>query len=169
VILYHGSNTPVSEIDLNKCRPYRDFGKGFYLTIYEKQAQRMAERVVRIYGGAPVVSVFDYSEDAASELNILHFDKPTTKWATFVMNNRSRAFNDFESDLCNFDAKYDIVTGPVANDDIALLFRQFTDGLITLDILARGMEYRELTNQYSFHTDRAIAALSFQGGLNERT
>jgi hypothetical protein len=33
----------------------------------------------------------------------------------------------------------------------------------TLDTLARGMESRELTNQYSFHTERAIALLTVKG------
>ncbi|MDR3224796.1 MAG: DUF3990 domain-containing protein, partial [Clostridiales Family XIII bacterium] len=61
----------------------------------------------------------------------------------------------------------DIVVGPVANDDMTLLFRQYTDGLISLEILAQGMEFRDLTNQYSFHTDRAISTLSFQGVSDE--
>ncbi|WP_428863329.1 DUF3990 domain-containing protein [Clostridium sediminicola] len=30
--LYHGSNTIITTIDLEKCRPYKDFGKGFYCT-----------------------------------------------------------------------------------------------------------------------------------------
>lgn len=32
MILYHGSNTAIDGIDLNRCRPYKDFGRGFYLT-----------------------------------------------------------------------------------------------------------------------------------------
>lgn len=32
MILYHGSNVAIDKIDLAKCRPYKDFGKGFYLT-----------------------------------------------------------------------------------------------------------------------------------------
>ncbi len=36
--LYHGSNITVETIDLGKCRPYKDFGKGFYLTDIEAQA-----------------------------------------------------------------------------------------------------------------------------------
>jgi hypothetical protein len=166
VILYHGSNIQVAEIDLGKCRPYRDFGRGFYLTVYEDQAKRMAERVVRLYGGSPVISLFEYNEATSYNFRVLRFEKPTTEWAEFVMNNRSRTFDDISSDACNIDAKYDIVVGPVANDDMALLFRQYTDDLISLDILAQGMEFRELTNQYSFHTRRAISALSYQGTLD---
>ena len=49
--LYHGSNMEIKEIDLLKCRPYKDFGKGFYLTTIKEQAEKMAIRVARIYGG----------------------------------------------------------------------------------------------------------------------
>lgn len=46
--LYHGSNIEISKIDLNKCRPYKDFEKGFYLTEIRDQAEKMASRVARI-------------------------------------------------------------------------------------------------------------------------
>ena len=32
--VYHGSNMKVDKIDLSKCKPNKDFGKGFY--VYEK-------------------------------------------------------------------------------------------------------------------------------------
>lgn len=33
MLLYHGSNTDIKVIDLAMCRLYKDFGKGFYLTV----------------------------------------------------------------------------------------------------------------------------------------
>jgi hypothetical protein len=30
--VYHGSSVEIIDIDLSKCEPYRDFGKGFYVT-----------------------------------------------------------------------------------------------------------------------------------------
>ncbi len=30
--LYHGTNLDIKTIDLKKCRPYKDFGQGFYVT-----------------------------------------------------------------------------------------------------------------------------------------
>ena len=50
MILYHGSNLKIEKIDLLKCRPYKDFGRGFYCTTIRKQAEFMAERVVRREG-----------------------------------------------------------------------------------------------------------------------
>ena len=32
MILYHGTNTDIKTINLGMCRPYKDFGTGFYLT-----------------------------------------------------------------------------------------------------------------------------------------
>ena len=42
MILYHGSNLKINEIDLSKCKPYKDFGQGFYCTTIKKQAEFMA-------------------------------------------------------------------------------------------------------------------------------
>lgn len=56
MILFHGSNIEINRIDLSKCRPYKDFGRGFYLTELQDQAMRMAKRVARIYGGEPIQS-----------------------------------------------------------------------------------------------------------------
>lgn len=162
MLLYHGSNTDIKEIDLAMCRPYKDFGQGFYLTILKEQAEKMAKRVARIYGSTPVVNIYEF-DDSAAELsgwNVLNFgDKPSEEWARFVMNNRSHSYRDYESPECNFDCKYDIVTGPIANDDIAVLFRQYENEMISFSTLVDGMTFRETTNQYSFHTERAIALL----------
>jgi hypothetical protein len=52
VILYHGSNVDVKVIELAMCRPYKDFGRGFYFTVLKEQADKMAKRVARLYGGS---------------------------------------------------------------------------------------------------------------------
>ena len=63
MILFHGSNIEINRIDLSKCRPYKDFGRGFYLTELQDQAMRMAKRVARIYGGEPIVTYFEADID----------------------------------------------------------------------------------------------------------
>jgi len=144
-----------------KCRPYKDFGQGFYLTDIREQAEQMARRVVRLYGGSPWVSMFSFDEAAliSDGLYTLSFENPNKDWALFVLNNRNKRFKGISDTLCNQDNKYDIVSGPVANDDIAYLFRTFTSGLIDIDALVRGLEYKSLTTQYSFHTERSLKYL----------
>lgn len=168
MILYHGSNMEIDTISLEKCRPYKDFGRGFYLTELEDQAQKMAARTARIYGGRPCVSIYEFDAAALTspDFATLTFDSPSTQWAVFVVNNRSREFENFDSFACNHDCKYDIVAGPIANDDLALLLRQFTSGLIDTEALTRDMRYKQLSSQYSFHTEKAIALLRKAGAYD---
>lgn len=166
MLLYHGSNTDIKEIDLSMCRPYKDFGRGFYLTVMKEQAEKMANRVARIYGGTSVVNVFEIDDSVfqTSGLNIKDFGTKTSEeWARFVRNNRDKSFSDFSDLECNFDNKYDIVIGPIANDDMALLFRQYENGMITFENMLNGMIYKETTNQYSFHTQEAVNLLRKAG------
>lgn len=69
--LFHGSNLDINEIDLSKCRPYKDFGKGFYLTELEDQAVKMAKRVARLYGGDPIVNVHSFDEKTLKVLLLM--------------------------------------------------------------------------------------------------
>jgi hypothetical protein len=165
VTLFHGSNIGIIDIDLEKCRPYKDFGKGFYLTDIKVQAEKMAIRVSKLYGGSPFVSAFELNEDIYNDkkLSILCFEKPIREWALFVVNNRNRNFINISEKLCNQDNKYAMVKGPVANDDIAYLFRTFSSGLIDIDVLVRDLEYKTLTSQYSFHTDESLKYLRSLG------
>ncbi len=166
--LYHGSNLEINDVDFSQCRPYKDFGKGFYTTEIKEQADKMSVRVSNIYGGSPFVTEFDFDESAlnSKELNIRVFDKPDREWALFVMNNRNRRAVNLDCD-CNFDNRYDIVIGPIADDDLALLFRQFENDLIDVESLVRKMKYKKLTNQISFHTERSLQYLKKVGARDE--
>ena len=76
----------------------------------------------------------------------------------FVMANRRQYVEAADH---NRDNRYGMVVGPVANDDLALLFRQFALGLVTVEMLVREMQFKQLT--YSFHTPLAVSALKFVG------
>ena len=160
--LYHGSNIAIDKINLAMCRPYKDFGQGFYLTDIEEQAEKMATRVARIYGKKPIVNIYEIEDNFKDlkNLKIKDFGIQTTEeWARFVMNNRSRAFTDMKNVLCNKDNKYDIVIGPVADDNMALLFRQYENEIIDFETLVKGMIYKETSSQYSFHTENSVKLL----------
>ena len=160
--LYHGSNIAIDNINLAMCRPYKDFGQGFYLTDIEKQAEKMAIRVARIYGEKPIVNIYEIDDDFKDfkDLKIKDFGiKTTEEWARFVMNNRSRVFTDIKNVLCNKDNKYDIVIGPVADDNMALLFRQYENEIIDFETLVKGMIYKKTPSQYSFHTEKSVKLL----------
>jgi hypothetical protein len=167
LILYHGSNVHIENIELQRCRPYKDFGRGFYCTTIKSQAELMAKRVAAIYGGNPAVTQFEMNEGVHNDdsINVKKFERATRDWALFVLNNRDKHFKQIKSLDCNHDNKYDVVIGPVANDDLALLFRTFSKGMIDLDALVKGLEYKKLNDQYSFHTDKALQYLKPLGGI----
>ena len=135
--------------------------QGFWTDI-EKQAEKMAIRVARIYGEKPIVNIYEIEDNFKDlkNLKIKDFGIQTTEeWARFVMNNRSRTFTDMKNVLCNKDNKYDIVIGPVADDNMALLFRQYENEIIDFETLVKGMIYKETSSQYSFHTENSVKLL----------
>lgn len=154
MILYHGSNVAIDKIDLAKCRPYKDFGKGFYLTDIRRQAERMAARTVKMFHGEPTLTSFEFDLNSAVKqgLKIKIFDSPDEEWAGFVIANRD--INVMQP--CH---DFDIVIGPVADDTIARLLRMFTENFISEQQLVKELTFSEVTSQYFFHTEAAINML----------
>ena len=60
--LYHGSFQKIDHIDLSLCRPYTDFGKGFYLTPKLQQARRRAILKARLANESPVINEYLFDE-----------------------------------------------------------------------------------------------------------
>lgn len=96
--LYHGSNVWIDSINLAMCRPNKDFGTGFYLTDIKEQAERMAIRVSKIYGGDPVLNVFELNDDfkTRTDLRIKDFGEQTSEeWALL--------FRQYENEMIDFE------------------------------------------------------------------
>lgn len=153
MILYHGTYILFDAIDLDKCRPFKDFGKGFYLTDIEEQAVNMAVKKSKIFNGSPVILKFKFDESLLIDgtLNVKQFSTPDREWAEFIYNNRSRKG-------C-FTHSYDIVTGPIANDGVAYLLDRYEEGTLSLEQLAKELEFTELNNQFYFGTEKALKYL----------
>ena len=153
----------IDKIKLDKCLPFKDFGKGFYTTPLKEQALKMAERTVKIKKeGSPYITVF-YMDDirlSSIDFKVKRFLNPDKEWAKFVINNRNRNYKEIKSNNCNTDAKFDIVIGPVANDDIIALIDIFLAGLISDDALAKELTFREINNQISYHTENSLSLLT---------
>lgn len=56
--LYHGSTVDIDCINLQKSRPNKDFGRGFYLSADRQQAWRMGEFKALTEGGVPVMNTY---------------------------------------------------------------------------------------------------------------
>lgn len=153
MILYHGTNIDFKTIELEKCFPFKDFGKGFYLTDIQDQAEALAQKKSKLFGGSPLVQEYAFSLEEAKNtgLKIHYFHTPSREWAKFIFNNRNRN--------SNFHHDYDIVYGPIANDGVAYLLSRYEEGTINLDELAKELEFNNLNNQYYFGTQQAIDLL----------
>lgn len=90
--LYHGSNMRVEKPDLQRSKPFKDFGQGFYLSDNYKQAEDLAiVKVEQMRSGEAVVNEFDFDESVLSsgELSVKVFDDYSEEWAEFVLTNRN--------------------------------------------------------------------------------
>lgn len=152
ITLYHGSNVKIETICLDRCSPYKDFGKGFYLTDIEEQARQMAIRRTRIAGeGTPCITAYAFDERLLrdSSLQVKVFDAPCKEWALFILANRKGIAQE----------SYDIVVGPIADDGVAFQLERYRRRMITLDTLVEELTYRKLNRQYFFGTKLAISKL----------
>ena len=98
------------------------------------------------------VNVFEVADDALSKLKTLNFPAPTEEWVDFVMQNRMRK---------DFNHSYDVVYGPVANDRVYAAFALYEGGVLDKQNLITTLKTYKLVDQYLFHTEVALQALSF--------
>jgi hypothetical protein len=155
--LYHGSNTEIVTVSLEKCEPFKDFGKGFYTTNINRHASERAISVVETRQGKPVVTVFEFDPAVLTDgkLSVKRFSEPSPEWVEFVMHCRDR-------NLPQPPHLYDIVEGPVANDKMRTQFSLFERGILDIDTVLKRITYIEDTHQISFHTPAAIALLKIE-------
>ena len=152
MLLYHGSNMAIEKIDLAKSRPYKDFGKAFYLSADEEQAREMAKFKVLTGGGTVCITAFDFDDQDLSVLKVKRFESYNEEWAEFVYNNR-----DEKQDFCH---DFDLVYGPIANDTVGVQIRDLRERKISFDVFLKNLEYyKGVTFQYAFCTPLAISKL----------
>ena len=153
--LYHGSNRQIEHVDLSKGKRFKDFGQGFYTTDLKQQALEWSKTITNRFGGAPTITEFEFDLDKAicAGLKIKIFETANREWALFVMANRDRTRTGHQHD-------YDIVIGPVADDNMARLFGLYDMNIIDLEAVVAGLTYKDLNSQYFFATERALEFLN---------
>lgn len=160
MILYHGSNQIVEKPQLVKQNRYLDFGFGFYATTNKDQAVSFSEKVYRrTKEWERIVNVYEFNEkEAFSNCSLLKFGSPTEDWLDFVYENRTGLYKGFI---------YDLVYGPVANDDVYTTFSLYLSGILSKLQALESLRIKKLYNQILFKTEKALNYLSFQGLLSE--
>ena len=145
-IVYHGSNVEVPVPRVLQNGFYKDFGYGFYCTNLLKQAKRWA----MTKKGNSVINRYKYVQD--SGLKVLKFEEMTDEWLEFVVNCRRGIEHD-----------YDIIEGPMADDQIWNFVETFIDGRIPRKAFWEIAKFNYPTHQIVFCTEEALKTLTFEG------
>jgi hypothetical protein len=152
--VYHGSYVEIFDIDISKCQANKDFGQGFYVTKFSRQAQNWAKIIARKHHTKSFITEFIFYERAFEDelYKTLRFDGYNEQWLDFVVLNRDPSTKERRHD-------YDIVEGPIADDKIANRIDEYLDGLISKkDFLAELMHHEE-THQICFCTLKSLQML----------
>jgi hypothetical protein len=161
ITLYHGSNIVVERPDLTHSRITLDFGAGFYSTTNREQAVNFAQKVmVRKEPKTQWVTVYEFDlRTAASVLNSMRFSAPDKAWLDFVFQNRRGIYNGLP---------YDLVIGPVANDDVFTTFQLYESGVLSEDQTLEALKIKKLFDQFVLKNEKALAFLKYKDSFDPR-
>ena len=102
------------------------------------------------------LSIYDVPDDFLHNdfLQVRTFKAADEEWVDFVLKNRR------QPDFCH---DYDIVAGPVANDQVYASFALYENDLISKTELLERLKARRLVDQILFHTEKSLLILNFTG------
>jgi len=156
MLLYHGSNVLVSKPKIIRPSKTLDFGAGFYLTSSYEQAQKWARnQTLRRNEGKPVVSVFEVEEQELFSLNVMKFQRADKSWLAIITANRTNISHQME---------YDVIIGPVADDDTFPVISDYIRGKYTEKEALSRLLPRRFKDQYVFKTAKSLETLKFLRG-----
>lgn len=151
MIIYHGSNMIVNQPRIIEQNRFLDFGTGFYTTTNKSQTENFAIKVAKRRGGIPILNIYEI-DDNLLNYEIKEFEKPNEEWLDFVSDNRNGVCINIE---------YDLIIGPVANDDVYRTFQLYSLGLFTKEQALETLKIKQLYNQYVFKTETIMSNLKF--------
>lgn len=155
MLVYHGTNADIKEIDLTKGSRFKDFGQGFYVTSDLKTAQRMAHKKANLFGGEPTIVVYEFEDKKVdeTELKMKTFpEKATAEWIRFIARNRDKKQGTVPHN-------YDIVAGPIADDGVVVQLTNFRNEILTPEDAAHRLQDKYLDQQIYFGTTKALKLL----------
>lgn len=147
--VYHGTDCLFQEIDLRKSLGRRDFGIGFYTTTIAAQAESWA-RSKKIRNGSKAAYVYVYEAEIPDRLSVHKYEGLTEEWLRMVRDNRKHG---------GVQHDYDIMIGPVANDDTMVTVNRYVQGIYTAEEAIRRLQFSRANDQVTFHTKRAVECL----------
>lgn len=153
MIVYHGSAQIVEKPNIQYSKKYLDFGRGFYLTTFQHQAEKWAVRKGNRLQKAGIVNVYEL-EHYIDRFRVLKFEKENELWLDFVC--ACRRGEDIYKD-------YDIIIGNVANDDVFKTVDMYFQGLWDKQRTIAELRYYKMNNQINIVSQAVLdEALHFK-------
>ena len=149
MIVYHGSSEIVKRPDIMHSYRGLDFGKGFYVTSVQEQAERWAKRKSDLYGGRPIVNRY-WMEDDIKGFKVKTFPEDMMEWIDFVCDCRDGG-TDFQN--------YDVIIGKVANDKVFRVVDMYHSGIWDKQRALQEIKAYPNYDQIAFITQEAIDEL----------
>lgn len=167
--LWHGSSEIVRTPLRKLCRPYNDYGPGFYCTPYVDLAREWA---CPRRGEDGIANRYEFD---ATGLNILDLESgaySVLHWLAVLVDNRPvQVSSPIASDgieylrtVFGIDLEpYDVIRGYRADDSYFSFVRAFLSNTISVEQVGRAMRLGGLGSQVMIRSERAFERLRFQG------
>ena len=156
MIVYHGSSEVVRQPDILHSYRALDFGKGFYVTTVQEQAERWARRKASMVGGRAIVNQYQMDDDM-TELRVKRFPDDFSDWIEFVCDCRDGKLGYQD---------YDLIIGKVANDKVFRVVDMYQSGIWDKERALKEIRVYPNYDQLAFITQKAIdMLLRFEGYL----
>jgi len=151
--VFHGTNIVIEQPKIINRFKTLDFGEGFYTTENENQAKDFAIKVCerRSPTLCPIVNCYEFDEDI-NKLSVLKFDAPNEKWLDFIVERRQGIASS---------KQYDLIIGPVANDDVFGTIILYEAGQLDKESAIRKFNIKKLYNQVVFCNEFVLNHLRF--------
>ncbi|GAA0256144.1 DUF3990 domain-containing protein [Faecalicatena contorta] len=157
MIVYHGTTIRIQKPDITYSKKYLDFGKGFYVTTYQKQAEKWALRKGLRQGKTAIVNIYEMSQDI-NDFKVLSFEGENERWLDFVCACR-------KGEMIYQD--YDIIIGNVADDDVFKTVDMYFRGIWNKEQALKELRYYKMNNQICLVSQEALnELLIYQGSYN---
>lgn len=159
ITLYHGSRGGLVGNIQPSSRIRCDFGQGFYMGNKPEQAKTLVYTDTN-----PIFYTVNFKLSQIPNDKILILND--MDWAYFVLYNRGKLENikntDFYKSIRNMQANKDVIIGPIADDNMNAVMRQFENGDITDKALLECIRCIDYGTQYVAKTQYACDCIDIQ-------
>ena len=172
--LYHGSINLFNKPDANLGKPFKDFGRGFYVSQKKQSAINIAfrnksieesrnKRLRKTENVSAYLYTFEFDLSILKDYSVKEFLYADKEWLLFVLANRSSRDKSHS---------HDVVIGPTANDDTRASLRAYNAGAYgeqdsdeAMNILIRRLKVDKLPEQVYFSNNDILSFLISKGDV----